>query len=88
MIYFVNIALKLELPINVRCYFDSSKARGEGNFVIFIYRKILLVPEDARICFTVSLFLTTTKDFSEIQSSILLIMIIYVILVFILIFEN
>jgi len=83
MVYFVNIALKLELPINVRRYFDSSKARDEGNFVIFLNREILLVPEDARICFTV---LTTTRDFSEIQSCILLIMIIYVILVFILIF--
>jgi len=52
MVFFlVNIDLQLELPINVRRYFDSSKVRGEGNSVIFINREILPGPEDARICF-------------------------------------
>jgi len=52
MIYFVNIYLKLELPIHLRRYFDSSKVRGEGNSVVFITREILPGPEDARICLT------------------------------------
>jgi len=53
--------------------FDSSNVHGEGNSVLFINRKILPFPVDARTCFT---FLTTTRDFSEIQRTILLIMII------------
>jgi len=32
---FVNIGLKLKLPINVRSYFNSSKVRGEGNSLYF-----------------------------------------------------
>jgi len=51
-LYFVNIVLKLEWHINVRRYFGSCKVRGEGNSVIFINRKILSGPEDARSCFT------------------------------------
>ena len=38
------------------------------------YTKILPGPEDARICFT--FFLTTPRNFNELQRSILLIMII------------
>ena len=33
----------------MRRYFGSSKVRGEGKSVLFINRKILLGPEDARI---------------------------------------
>ena len=51
-LYFVNIVLKLEWPINVRRYFGSCKVCGKGNSVIFINREILPGPEDARICFT------------------------------------
>jgi len=51
-IYFVNIYLKLEIPINVQHYFDLSNVRGEGNSVVCINREIFLGPEDARICFT------------------------------------
>jgi len=54
---------------NVRRYFDSSKVRGEGNSVLIINREILPGQVDAPICFT---FLTTTRDFSEIQRSVLL----------------
>jgi len=87
MIYFVNINLKLKLPITVRSYFDSSKVRRERNSIILIYIVpcILLGPEDARIGFT---FFTTTRDFSEIQRSILLVMINCEILLFILTFGN
>ena len=65
-------------------YFDYSKVRGNRNSVllVFINREILPGSGDARICFT---FLTTTMDFSEIQISIQLIMIICEILLFILI---
>jgi len=70
-LYCVNIDLKLELPINALRYLDPSKVRGEGISVIFLNRKILPGPEDARICF---LFLTTA--ILGIQRSILLIMII------------
>jgi len=68
-IYFVNIDLKLEFPINVRNYFDSSKVRNERIFVTFINREIL---RDQRTRVFVSQFLTTTRDFSLIQIIILL----------------
>jgi len=54
-------------------------ARDEGNAVIFKNREILLGPENECICFT---SITTTRDFSEIQRSILFIMIISDILLF------
>jgi len=44
-LYLVNIDLKLEWPINVRRYFDSSKVRGEENSVIFINLEIFPGPE-------------------------------------------
>jgi len=52
-------------------HFDATKVRGEGNFVIHVFINCEIFPgqEDARICFT---FLTTTRDFSEIQGSIIL----------------
>jgi len=81
-IYFVNIYLKLEIPIDVQHYFDSSNVRGEGNSVVCINREIFLGPEDARICFTL---LTTTRDCSDIQRRVLLITIFFEILFFILI---
>jgi len=55
--------------------------RGEGNSVTFINREILPGPEDARICLTL-FFKTTTREFSEIQRNILLIMNICEILLF------
>jgi len=79
MLYFVDIVLKLEWPINVRRYYGSSKVRGEGNSVIFINREILPRPQDASICVTF---------FNEIQKSILMIMIICEILLLILICFN
>jgi len=70
-------------------FFYSSKVRGEGNSVIFINLEILPGPS-TRVF--VSLFLTTTRDFSEIQVSILLIMIVCEILQLLIficfIFEN
>jgi len=75
MLYLVNIDLNLEWPIHVRHYFDSSRVRGDGNSVIFINWEILTGPGDV----------STTRDFSEILRSILLIMIFYEILLFILI---
>jgi len=66
----------------MRRYLDSRKVRGEGNSVVIINREILLGPEDARICFP---FIATTRDFSAIQRSILLMMSICEILLFILI---
>jgi len=81
-IYCVHIDLKLELPINVRRYFDYSKQRGEGNSDIFINREILPGAEDSLICFTI--VLKITMDFSEIQRRILFIMNICEILLFIL----
>jgi len=56
---------------------DSSKVRDKGNSVLFINWEILSCPED-------SLFLKTTRDFSEIRSTLLL-MISWVKLLFILI---
>jgi len=56
--------------MHVRRIFDSSKVRGEVNSLILINQEILPGPEEARICFT---FLTTTRDFSELQRSFLLI---------------
>jgi len=67
-IYFVNIDIKLKLPINVRRNFDSNKVRGEANSAIFIGRETLARLKDALICFT---FLTTTRDFSEFQRCII-----------------
>jgi len=55
---FCSIDLTLELPINVRRYFDSRMVR---NSVIFINREILPCPENALICFP---FLTTQTYFS------------------------
>jgi len=55
--------------------------RGEGNSVIFINREILPGPENARGFVS---FLTTTKDFTEIQRSIQLIIIICEILLILL----
>ena len=63
MLYFVDIVLKLEWPINVRRYYGSSKVRGEGNSVIFINREILPRPQDASICFT--FFQWNSKKYSE-----------------------
>jgi len=40
-IYFINIDLKIELPINVRSYIYSCKVRGEGTLVIFINGEII-----------------------------------------------
>jgi len=70
-IYFVNTDLKLELPINVWRYCYSNKKRGEENFLIFINQGFLPGPEDMSLH-----SLTTTRDFSEVQRYILLILII------------
>jgi len=56
----------------------STKWHGKKTVIIFIDWEILPGPGDARIC-----FLTTARDFSEIQKSILLMMIICEILLFI-----
>ena len=55
---------------------------AKGNHVLFIILEILSRQDGAGISFT---FLTTARGFSEIQRSVLFIMIIYEILLFILI---
>jgi len=84
-LYIINIVLKLEWPIHVQRFFFLLQAARRKEFRCIINWEILLGPDDTRIF---HIFLTTKRNFNEIERSILLIMIICKILMFLFIYLN